>query len=76
MSFSILKQKWLLAELQDYFFRIYWMPLKCIPDSPSHSGNVARTLGFCAACSPGEDETRLPRWHPSYTLSSRTGRWV
>ncbi len=50
--------------------------LKCIPDSPSRYGSVARTLCFYAACSPGAGETPPPHWHPSYTSSNRTARWV
>lgn len=30
MPFSILKQKWLLAELQDYFFRICESRIGCL----------------------------------------------
>ncbi len=53
-----------------------WLLLKCIPDSPSRYGSVARTLCFYAVCSPGAGETPPPHWHPSYTSSNRTARWV
>ncbi len=82
MSFSILKQKWLLQDLRDYFLRIWiWESVFGCFLSVSQilhlaTVSVARTLCFYAACSPSAGETPLPHWHPSYTSSNRTARWV